>query len=88
MIALKYENDFEDYFIIDGTLDYNSKKVSEAHKTTPKTNAANRTIMHTKRTKEILNIIKIENMLLAKDKKYDEKGFIFVSHSGPPYPSI
>jgi len=84
LAALQYDNDFDDYFVINGTLDYNSHGVTEGFKSAPKTNKATRKVLHTDRTKEIIEEIKEENKFSDLKKEFNNTGFIFCGMRGNP----
>jgi len=84
LAALQYDNNFDDHFVINGTLDYNAHSVKEGFKSDPKTNKATRKVLHTDRTKEIIEEIKEENALSELKEGFHDKGFIFCGNKGNP----
>ena len=62
MIALKYENVTDEEIEINGTIDYQTKKISDGVKN-PTKNKKDRTISQVNKTREILKQLKEENEL-------------------------
>lgn len=83
MIALKYENVTDEEIEINGTIDYQTKKISEGVKN-PTKNKKDRTISQVNKTREILKQLKEENELVKASRSYDEKNFYFTSIAGHP----
>lgn len=83
MIALKYDNVTDEEIKINGTIDYQTKKISEGVKN-PTKNKKDRTISQVNKTREILKQLKEENELVKASRSYDEKNFYFTSISGHP----
>lgn len=83
MIALKYDNVTDEEIEINGTIDYQTKKISEGVKN-PTKNKKDRTISQVNKTREILKQLKEENELVKASRSYDEKNFYFTSIAGHP----
>ncbi len=83
MIALKYENVTDEEIEINGTIDYQTKKISEGVKN-PTKNKKDRTISQVDKTRDILKQLKTENELIKASRHYDEKEFYFTSVAGHP----
>ena len=83
MIALKYENVTDEEIEINGTIDYQTKKISDGVKN-PTKNKKDRTISQVNKTREILKQLKDENELIKASRSYDEKNFYFTSIAGHP----
>lgn len=83
MIALKYENVTDEEIEINGTIDYQTKKISKGVKN-PTKNKKDRTISQVNKTREILKQLKEENELVKASRSYDEKNFYFTSIAGHP----
>lgn len=80
--ALQVKNNKGDYLEVHGTLDYTDTKMADAEKTSPKNDGSWRNIELTERSKEILDIMTINNTL--KNKNQNEENYIFISQHGTP----
>lgn len=81
--GLTYDNNFDDYFVIDGTFDY-TQPIAKKVKTSPKTNKSNRKIYHTARTKEIIKEVNEENKFLWLKDSVVKTDYIFCGIHGNP----
>lgn len=81
--GLTYDNNFDDYFVINGTFDY-TQPITKKVKTSPKTNKSNRKIYHTGRTKEIIKEVSEENKFLWLKDSVVKTDYIFCGIHGNP----
>lgn len=80
--AIQVKNYKDDYVEIHGTLDYTDTKMEDAKKTTPKNDGSWRNVKMTERSKEILDILLINNTL--NHGRQNEDSYLFVSYAGTP----
>lgn len=69
---------------IEGTLNYTTQKYSEGIIGTTKTDESTRVVELSNRAIEIIENSITENTLRSLSKSYNDRGFIFTSHSGSP----
>lgn len=84
LIALREEDLFEGYIKVTGTIDFRQGVYGDNIRTTPKTNAAFRSVSLSDRAIEILFKILQENELYKLSKGYKNDGYIFTNHKGNP----
>lgn len=82
LLALQYKNNRGSYIEVHGTLDYTDVKMEDAVKTSPKNDGSWRNVDMTERSKEILNILKLNNSVNFGPQ--DEESFYFLSNHGTP----
>lgn len=81
LIALQLKDYDGKQVSVNGTLDYTSKKMSEAEKTTPKNVYSNRSVLLPDRAIELIEQAIADNILNGHK---NEDGYIFVSKKGTP----